>query len=109
MSARNVPIWQRLPIIRSVFGMNGDAAGQVSARWQRAFARDPELAADLIRQSGLLAMQPVENVEGYPQVAALDPYRLAYEAGRRDMAQILLAQGHISTYEINQLMENLDV
>lgn len=102
-------IWKRIPIIRSFFGMNDDPAADTAARWQKAFARDPGLADDLIRQSGLMALQPVEMVEGFPQPVPMDPYRLAYEAGRRDLALLLLAQGHISTYELNQLMESLDV
>lgn len=102
-------IWERIPIIRSFFGHNDTAASEVSGRWQRAFNRDPELAEDLIRQSGMLVFQPVEMVEGFPQSAPLDPYRLAYEAGKRDLALLLLAQGHITAYELNQLMESINV
>ena len=48
-------------------------------------------------------------IEGYPQPASIDPQRLAYEAGRRDLALLILSQGHISHLELNQLMESLDV
>jgi hypothetical protein len=47
--------------------------------------------------------------DGYPQPARIDPQRLAYEAGRRDLALLILSQGHISHLELNQLMESLDV
>jgi hypothetical protein len=114
-------IWQRLPIIRSFFGgpspevdpagaaAADDAASLVAQRWRRAFARDPELAEDLIRQSGMMALQPIDMVDGYPQPTPIDPYRLAYDAGRRDLALLLLAQGNISHHELSQLMESLDV
>lgn len=102
-------IWHRIPVIRSFFGADARAAVDPSKRWQRAFDRDPELAHDIIRQSGLMAMQPVEMIDGYPQSAPLDPHRLAYEAGRRDLALLLLAQGHITPLELNTLMETPDV
>lgn len=98
-------IFDRIPVLRSVFGSNDRAAATVARRWRRAFQDDPELACDLIRSGGLLVGQPVEMVEGWPQPAAMDPYRLAYEAGRRDLALQLLAQGGISYDELNQLME----
>lgn len=112
-------IWDRLSIIRSFFGQGevgtpqavaqDGAAAEVAARWQKAFNRDPQLAEDLIRQSGLLNLQPIDMIEGYPQPASIDPQRLAYEAGRRDLALLILSQGHISHLELNQLMESLDV
>ena len=112
-------IWDRISIIRSFFGQGehgtpqaraqNAAASEVATRWQKAFNRDPQLAEDLIRQSGLLALQPIDMVEGYPQPAPIDPQRLAYEAGRRDLALLLLSQGHIAHFELNQLMESLDV
>ncbi|MEX0306036.1 MAG: hypothetical protein AB3N12_01505 [Ruegeria sp.] len=98
-------IFDRLPILKSIFGSNDQAAAVVSRRWRRAFSNEPELACDVIRSGGLLVGQPVEMVEGWPQPAPIDPYRLAYEAGRRDLALQLLAQGGISYDELNQLME----
>lgn len=98
-------IFDRLAVLRGVFGRADRAAGAVAARWRRAFSDRPELAEDLIRLGGVMVCQPVEMVEGYPQPGALDPYRLAYEAGRRDMALLLLAQGGISYHELNQLTE----
>lgn len=99
-------IFDRIAGLRGFFGFNDRAAVEVARRWRRAFAAEPDLAADLIRQSGLLVQQPVQMTEGVPEVVPLDPYRLAYEAGRRDMALLLLAQGGLSHTEINQLMEN---
>ena len=101
-------ILQRIPVIRSLFGNNGKAAAEVSRRWQRAFGKDPELAKDIIRQSGFMSLQRVEMVEGVPQLAPLNPYDLAYEAGKRDFALLLISQGQITIEEINQLMESSD-
>lgn len=98
-------IFDRIPVLAAFFGLATGSAGTVARRWRRAFAAEPDLACDLIRQGGVLAGQPVEMIDGYPQPAPLDPYRLAYEAGRRDLALLLLAQGGISYHELNQLME----
>lgn len=98
-------IFDRISILRSVFGHNDRAAGVVSSRWKRAFAHEPDLARDVIISGGLLMGQPVNMVEGNPQSPSIDPYVLAYEAGRRDHALQLLAQGGISYDELNQLME----
>ncbi|MEM7317403.1 MAG: hypothetical protein AAF408_00125 [Pseudomonadota bacterium] len=98
-------ILDRIPILRSIFGSNDRAAAEVSRRWRRAFTAEPDLAEDVIRLGGLLVAQPVDMVDGYPQPAPIDPHRLAYEAGKRDLALLLLAQGGISYHELNQLME----
>lgn len=101
-------IFDRLSTLAAFFGLRNAAAGDVARRWSAAFRRDPVLAEDVIRQSGLLACQAVTMADGHPSPAPLDPYRLAYEAGRRDLALLLLAQGGISIYELNQLMEASD-
>ena len=93
-------------LLAGFFGRNDGAAADVARRWRRAFSAEPELASDLIRQGGLLTAQPVEMVDGWPQPAPLDPSRLAYEAGRRDLALLLLAQGGISIHDLNQMMES---
>lgn len=101
-------IFDRLSTLAGFFGANRAGAAEVARRWRRAFTADPRLAEDVIRQSGLMLTQPVEMVEGWPQPAPIDPYRLAYEAGRRDMALLLLAQGGLSYDELNQIMEASD-
>ncbi len=99
-------IFNRHRLLGGVFGHNFRAAGDVAQRWRRAFSAEPELACDLIRRGELLTAQPVEMVNGCPQPPMLDPSRLAYEAGRRDMALLLLALGGISIHDLNQLMES---
>lgn len=84
----------RLHIILSRFS-RGRAARDVARRWRAARDRSPELATDLMRMG--CVMQPVG--------APLDPQRLAYEAGRRDLAQEMLALMNISIDELNELAQ----
>lgn len=97
-------IWNKFAVLASVFGRREDAAAP-SRRWRAAAARDRELPADLIRIGGVLTMQPVTDGD----VAGLDPLRLAYEAGRRDLALQLLSMMELTISELNQLMEDNDV
>lgn len=106
----------RLGILQGVFGAFGRAGGRASAgaaadhakRWRRAFAEFPDLRGDLIRQGGLLRPQPVVMSEGEPMLAPLDPQRLAYEAGRRDLALQLLAAGGVTVDEMNAMVRDQD-
>lgn len=101
-------IFDRLSTLVAAFGLNNPVAPDVARRWRAAFGRDPRLPEDVIRLSGLLACQPVRMVHGVPEVAPIDPHRLAYEAGRRDMALLLLAQGGVTNDELNNMMEASD-
>lgn len=97
-------IWDRLPFIRALIPSKGDA-GQAARRWRNARAVAPELAADVIRFSGLMAMQPMTFEHGFAK-AELEPQRLAYEAGRRDLGLQLLALMGVSQTELNAMMED---
>lgn len=77
----------------------------MARRWNKARLTHPELMADVIRLGGVLAAQPMQGGEVQP----LDAPRLAYEAGRRDLALHLLAMMQMSIAEFNLLMENDDV
>lgn len=99
-------IWDRLSVLRTLFVGRG-VASDVARRWRAA--RDPALAADILRLGGVLTLQPVRIVGGVPEVEPIDPQRLAYEAGRRDFAIQLLALMGLTITEINSLMENNDV
>lgn len=92
-------------ILQSIFGHRLSGAAEVASRWRRAFDRDPALATDVIRLGGVMACQPVQMVNGWPEPAPIDPQRLAYEAGRRDFALLLLAQGGISHDELNEIIK----
>jgi len=97
-------IWDRVTILRAIFPSRA-TAGEVARRWRAAATRERELAADVIRMGGLLTLQPIEN--GAPDLS--NPQRLAYEAGRRDLALQLLAMMNLSLDEMNTLMEDNDV
>lgn len=92
-------IWERLGFVRTSFQVQEDAA-EAGIRWTRAFRAEPELVGDLIRMGGVMAAQPFENGE----VADLDPHRLSYEAGQRDLALRILALGNLSPKELQTLM-----
>lgn len=96
-------IWDRITILR-VLLPNRAQAHEVARRWRSAAQRHPGLTEDLIRLGGVLVLQPFEN--GEPDVK--DTARLAYEAGRRDMALQLLAMMTLSTSKMSDLMENND-
>lgn len=95
----SMKIWERLGFVRTSF-QAPDQAAEAGMRWTRAFRADPEIAGDLIRMGGVMAAQPFQNGE----VADLDPHRLAYEAGQRDLALRLLALGNLTPKELNTLM-----
>jgi len=112
-------IWSRLALVFSLFPLRRhqdpaaqkaaiDAANrqaaEVARRWWKARNADPELMADVIRLGGVLTAQPFENAE----VADLDPQRLAYEAGRRDLALQLTALMGLTLSELNSLMGDDD-
>lgn len=80
----------------------GASEVDLARRWAKARTQSPELLGDVIRMGGLLTPQPMEAGEVLP----IDPYRLAYEAGRRDMALQLCAVMSLTLEELNLLMED---
>ncbi len=93
------PIWNKLSFLLALFP--GGQRSEVARRWYHARTRDPELASDILRLGGVLTAQPFQA----GQVADLDPARLAYEAGRRDLALQLTAMMGLTIEELNILME----
>lgn len=98
-------IWDRIGILRLLFPSRR-AAGRVAARWVAAAEREPELARDLIRVSGLLALDPRRVAAGVEVLDPVDPIRLARAAGRRELALELLALMKIGPFELSELMED---
>ncbi|SEN60340.1 hypothetical protein [Palleronia pelagia] len=95
-----------LAVLRSIFPQHApEAATGFAARWSRAFARDEELMGDLIVHGGLMVTQPVQMDQGFPSPAPIDPYRLAYEAGRRDLAVQLLSAGNVTHTDIQNMLK----
>jgi hypothetical protein len=102
-----MPRWSPLGFLRS-FTTGPAEASEVAVRWTRAFRAEPDLAADICRLGGLLATVPVRLEHGVEQPDPIDPLRLAYEAGRRDLALKLLAAGHLGQTDLNSLLESDD-
>ena len=99
--------WPPLSILRT-FTTNRRAARDIGLRWTAAFLGNPDLAADIIRLGGVLTRPPQRFVDGIEQPDPIDPLRLAFEAGRRDLALSLLAAGHLTLADFRSLMENPD-
>lgn len=81
------------------------AAVDPSRRWRQAANRDPELLGDVLRLGGILTTQPIAGGE---LAAPIDPLRLAYETGRRDLALQLATMMSLSIHDLNTLMEDND-
>lgn len=81
-----------------------DAAADLATRWVRARRVEPEIMGDLIRLGGFLVAEPFEA----GAVAPIDPNRVIYEKGRRDMALQLMALMGLNQSELNSLMEAND-
>ncbi|MDR6266544.1 hypothetical protein [Roseobacter sp. N2S] len=97
-------IFDRFTLLRSTI-TDRRMAGAVAARWSGVAAKNPALAEDLIRIGGILAIQPTEYENGVPKPTPIDPVRLAYDQGRRDLALQLLALMKITPYELSQITE----
>lgn len=97
----------RFSIFRAMFPFAGGrrVAADMAARWQRAFVRDPALAGDLIGLGRVLALRPVLIEDGIEVPEPIDPARLAYDQGQRDMAVKLLALMGVTNSELSKLME----
>lgn len=100
-------MFEPLQMLAMVFSRRIDA-GKMAKRWLKAAQMWPELRADLVQLGGVLAPQPVLRQDGVPQLEQIDPQRLAYEAGRRDLAMQLLAMMNLSISDLNTLMEDPD-
>lgn len=100
-------VFDRLGLIRTLFAHKSDAA-DAGVRWVRAARANPDLMEDVIRLGGVLALQPDQYLNGIPQGVPIDPVRLAYEAGRRDLATQLCALMGLTALELKTLMEDIN-
>lgn len=98
---------ERLAILMTIFKTPRQAR-DMARRWHRAAQQSPELCADLVRLGGLFRVQPVDREDGVPRLDPFDPYRLAYDAGKRDLAAQLLAMMNLSISELTTLMGDRD-
>ena len=86
-----------------------EIAVESATRWGRARDASPGIVEDLVRLGGVLAMHPATYVDGLASADPIDPGRLSYEAGRRDLAIQLMTLAGVDSYELMTLMENKDV
>lgn len=100
-------IFGRISLIRSIFPSRSDQA-DAGVRWVRAARQDPDLMADVIRMGGILVAQPDQYDKGIPLGVPIDPVRLAYEAGKRDLALQLCALMALTPLELQTLMEDIN-
>lgn len=73
-------------------------------RWSRAVTGQPGLAVDLLAMGRVLEMAP----RTADDTLAASAEEMAYELGRRDLALELLALMHVTTFEINQMMQETE-
>lgn len=93
---------------RFAFARRAEVA-ETARRWRKAFAAIPGLRNDLIRLGGLFDPQwPVTLRDGIPTPDPVDPYRLAYEAGQRDLANQILALGGLTHADVTNLLQESD-
>jgi len=97
-------ILDRISIFQAMFPRRQIAA-DVALRWQRAFARDPALAADVIGLARILTLRPALFQDGAEVPEPIDPVRLAYEQGQRDLGVKLIALMGVTNTELANLME----
>ena len=108
-------VWNKFSMLMAIAPTRRVAAAEVAStrpqsevdmarRWARARRNHPALVDDLIRLGGILAAQPMQAGEVLP----IDTVRLAYEAGRRDLALQLAAMMSLTINELNDLMESKD-
>ena len=96
--------WDPFTLLRTAV-QDRRAAAQVALRWTRAFRDRPELGEGRLRIGRVLEARPARFDEGVEQPDPIDPCRLAYEAGQRDLALKLLALGRLGPETLNHLME----
>lgn len=100
-------MFDRIGLIRTIFAAKSGAAA-AGVRWVRAARHDPDLMADVIRMGGILAAQADQYDRGVPLGVPIDPVRLAYEAGKRDLALQLTALMGLTPLELQSLMEDIN-
>lgn len=102
-------IWSPLSHLAAMLpGAARREAVRMARRWTFAAKTDGRLPEDLIRLGNVLVGQPTTLQDGWPTAALPDPQRLAYEAGRRDMALQLLSLMSLTPLQLNTLLKEPD-
>ena len=98
-------VWSPLTFLPFV-SSRPSSGGAMARRWAAAARKEPALVEDLIRMGRVLEARPVRFDGGVEAPDPIDPLRLAFEAGERNLALKLLALAHVGPAEIRDLMEN---
>lgn len=102
-------IWNRLSILSGFVPFTArNVAIRRARRWTQVARADSRLAEDLIILGGIMTAQPAILQDGWPSPDLPDPQRLAYEAGRRDLALQLLSLMSLTPLELNTLAQEPD-
>jgi hypothetical protein len=101
-------IFDRMTVFKVLFPQ-ARAAARTARRWQAARLREPLLMADVLALGQVLALQPRQSGTDGTLPVPIDPQRLAYEAGRRDIALELAALMGVSNHELSLMLEKNDV
>jgi hypothetical protein len=101
-------ILDRLSIFRAIWPFRGGhkVARETASRWQRAADRDPGLMRDIVALGRVLSLRPALFQDGAEVPEPIDPVRLAYDQGRRDLAVQIIALMGVTETELAQLLEN---
>lgn len=98
-------LWSPLGIIAAMTGGRPREAAPIMLRWGKAFDQDARLAEDLIVLGRVLELMPADFDAGEELRTPIDPCRLAYEQGQRDLALRLLALGNVGPHQLYKLTE----
>lgn len=102
-------LFDRSGILRFIWRRQKNVPRAVVRRWQAAYRADPALADDLIHLGHVLVRRAEYLEDGEIRPDPIDPVRLAYEQGQRDLALAILSLMHLTPFEMNQLMGASDV
>lgn len=94
----------RVAVLRGVFPWMGLLDRERARRWSEIKQTHPDVFDDIATLGGILQV-PHEIPPDPDNPKPVDPHRLAFEAGQRDLAVKLISLMGITNYELNQLME----
>ena len=94
----------RASVLFGLFPWRTRSDRERARRWSQIAHDHPEILDDIASLGGILQV-PLEIPPDPNDPKPVDPHRLAFEAGQRDMAVKLISLMGITNNELNQLME----
>ncbi|WP_422050145.1 hypothetical protein [Shimia sp.] len=94
----------RVAVLRGIFAWRGRRDRERARRWSEIAQLHPDVVDDIATLGGVLQV-PHEIPPDPSDPQPVDPCRLAFEAGQRDLAVKLISLMGITNYELDQLME----